>query len=94
MPSKSSEAKLRRFSLHWGGGVVAEEARIAGGHHDPALQLLRFDDGAMQVRFCYYDKRGRFQRSPLILGDDDIALLREALREQPERVRMLRRLLG
>lgn len=92
MPSKSSGAKPRRFSLHWGEGVVAEEARVAGEHHDPALQLLRFDDGPVQVRFCYYDKRGRFQRSPLILGDDDIALLREELQGQPELLGILRRL--
>lgn len=92
--SDEAAKKPRRFSLHWGEGTVAEEARVQGEHHDPALQLLRFDDGAVQVRFCYYDKRGRFQRSPLILGDDEIELLREELAGQPELLSILRRLVS
>lgn len=89
-----SRGKPRRFSLHWGSGVVAEEARVEGEHHDPALQLLRFDDGGRQVRFCYYDKRGRFQRSPLIVGEAEIAALREALAGQPELLGLLRELVN
>lgn len=85
--------KPRRFSLHWGEGVVAEEARVEGEHHDPCLQLLAFDNGDRALRFCYYDKRGRFQRSPLIVGDDEIALLRDAIAQQPALRRLLASLL-
>lgn len=85
-------AKPRRFSLHWGEGIVEEEARVEGQHHDPSLQLLAFDDGAVAVRFCYYNKQGRFQRSPLILGPDEIALLKAEIRHRPKLRRLLKSL--
>ncbi len=86
--------KPRRFALHWGEGVVAEEVRVEGEHHDPAVQLLQFDDGAVAVRFCYFNKRGRFQRSPLIVGTDEIDALRDALRDQPRLHALLAALVG
>lgn len=97
MPADRSDKlpKPRRFSLHWGEGVVAEEVRVTGEHHDPAIQLLRFDDGAVQVRFCYYDKRGRFQRSPLIVGKEEMAMLRDGLASSaPELRDLLRQLVS
>ena len=92
--SDETPKKPRRFSLHWGEGIVAEEARGRGEYHDPALQLLRFDGGAVPVHCCYDDKRRRFQRSPLILGDDEIVLLREEFSEQSELQGILRRLVS
>ena len=87
-------SKPRRFSLHWGEGTVEEEARVEGEHHDPALQLLAFDDGDVAVRFCYYNKQGRFQRSPLILGRDEIALLKAEIRQRPKLRRLLKALVS
>ncbi|MCH8206053.1 MAG: hypothetical protein IH956_03515 [Chloroflexi bacterium] len=84
----------RPFSLHWGGGLIVEEASHVGEHHRPALQLLEFEDGSLSVRFCYYDHAGRFQRSPLILGRDDVSGLRDALAETPRLRSVLAQLTG
>lgn len=88
----------RNFSLQWGAGVIAEEARIAGPYHCPAIQLLQFTEGqaagTRQIRFCYYDHRGRFQRSPLILSEDTLEGLGRALKQSPRLRSMLKRLLG
>jgi hypothetical protein len=91
MRSKAEKAKT--FSLHWGTGIIAEEAQIATEHHRPTIQLLKFTDGAAkgarEIRFCFYDHRGRFQRSPLIIDEDDIPALRDALKATPELKRLL-----
>jgi hypothetical protein len=73
----------RPFDLHWGSGVIAEEATYAGEHHEPSLQLLEFEDGSLSIRFCYYDHAGRFQRSPLVVGNAEIDGLGEALKGTP-----------
>jgi hypothetical protein len=78
----------RPFSLHWGNGQIVEEATATTPYHEPAIQLLEFEDGSLSVRFCYYDPRGRFQRSPLMVGEQAILDLRKSLRECP-RVRSL-----
>ncbi len=80
----------RPFELHWGRGLIVEEATFVGRYHEPALQLLEYDDGAWSVRLCFFDHRGRFQRSPLILGEEEIRGLRSALAKTPR----LRRILG
>ncbi len=82
----------RPFSLHWGDGNIVEEAAYAGEHHEPALQLLEFDEGYLAVRFCYYDHAGRFQRSPLIVSNGEIAGLRKALAAAPRLKLLLREL--
>lgn len=91
-------AARRGFALHWGKGVIEEEARIAAAYHHPAVQLLKFTEGPAQgtreIRFCYYDHRGRFQRSPLIIDEADIPKLRQALQETPRLKRLLRKLLA
>ena len=80
----TSDRKVPRpFSLHWGKGPIVEEATHIAEYHRPALQLLEFEDGSLSVRFCYYSHAGRFQRSPLILGPDDVSGLRDALAETP-----------
>jgi len=96
--AKRSPSNQRAFSLHWGSGVIAEEVRIGGPYHCPAIQLLEFREGpaagARQIRFCYYDHQGRFQRSPLIVDEQDLDALAAALKDSPRLRVMLRRLLG
>ena len=83
MKAELSRKVPRPFSLHWGKGEIVEEATCEGEYHQPSLQLLEFEDGTESVRFCYYNHSGRFQRSPLILGLDDVAELRESLNGSP-----------
>ncbi len=86
----------RPFTMHWGGGQIVEEASSEGQHHAPAIQLMEYTDGeaagAYSVRFCYYSLDGRFQRGPMMLGKDEIAGLRAALRKAPRLRAILRRL--
>ena len=87
------EKKPRKFKLHFGSGVIAEEARVEGEHHSPAIQLLEFTEGEAAgtalVRFCFYNHRGSFMRDPLLLGKAEIAALREALEGTPRLRAML-----
>ncbi len=82
----------RPFKLHWGGGQIVEEATHAGEHHEASLQLLEFEDGEIEIRFCYYNLAGRFQRSPLIVGQNEIAGLREALTAAPRLKSLLKQM--
>lgn len=84
----------RPFTLHWGKGQIVEEATYPGEYHEPAIQLLEHDDGHLEVRFCYFDPRGRFQRSPLIVGEAEVTGLREALKSTPRLRRLLVELVG
>jgi len=91
-------AKEKRFSYHWGSGVVAEEARAEGPYHVPTIQLLRYTEGdaagGISVRFCHYSHRGVFGRSPLMMSPEEIDGMREALEETPELLGLLRRMVG
>lgn len=86
----------RPFELHFGKGVIAEEATFSGEYHEPSIQLLDFTEGpaagSSSIRFCYYDHAGRFQRSPLLLADDQVDQMREALAGTPRLRELLRRL--
>jgi hypothetical protein len=92
----SGKAEPRTFALHWGSGIIEEEVRIETPYHVPAIQLLTFTAGDhaghRQVRLCHYDHRGRFQRSPLILGEEDLPRLRQALQSAPRLRRLLAKL--
>ena len=95
---RASDAKRgKTFSLHWGSGIIEEEVQIETRYHRPTIQLLKFTAGqaagTRELRFCYYDLKGRFQRSPLIIGADDIPVLRKALADAPHIKRMLAELL-
>ena len=94
MPKETVRTLPRPFSLHWGNGRIVEEAAYAGEHHQPSLQLLEFDDGSLEVRFCYYDHAGRFQRSPLIVSNDEIAGLKDALAAAPRLRSLLREMVS
>ena len=93
-----SKRTVKTFSLHWGSGVVEEEAQIETPYHRPTIQLLKFTDGkaqgAYEIRFCTYDHRGRFQRMPLIVDERDLAPLRKALRRTPKLRKLLAHLLA
>jgi len=98
-PSKAAiPAKQRTFALHWGSGVIEEEAIAEGQYHRSSIQLLKFTEGPIagsyEVRFCYYDPRGRFQRSPLVVDEDIIANLAKALKTTPRLRGMLKKLVA
>jgi hypothetical protein len=88
--------KPKSFTFHWGTGVVEEEVQIASRYHRPTIQLLKFTEGAAkgsrEIRFCHYDHHGRFQRSPLILAEEDLDALSRALDEAPRLKAMLKKL--
>src|SRR3989442_14831480 len=71
----------RPFDLHWGKGVIAEEASVVTPFHEPTIQLLAFDDGSKSLRFCAYHK-GSFARMPLIVGEEHLKAL-EGTEEEP-----------
>ncbi len=81
----------RAVQMHWGTGEIIEEAWGEGQYHEPALQLIRWPDGSESIRFCYYSQ-GRFQRSPLMLGQADVRVLRPALKRCPRLRRWLKSL--
>src|SRR5262245_47302677 len=91
--AKQSKPQARTFSLHWGSGIIEEEVQIATPYHCPTVQLLKFTAGeaagTYEIRFCHYDHRGRFQRSPLIIDEKDIPALRDALEGAPTLRRLL-----
>jgi hypothetical protein len=96
--AKQREGKLKSFNLHWGSGVVEEEAMISTDYHQPCIQLLKFTEGEAsgeyEIRFCFYDHRGRFQRSPMIIDESSLGEMRAALNKTPKLKRMLKRLVG
>lgn len=88
----------KTFSLHWGSGVVEEEATIGTPHHRPCIQLLQFTDGEaagqQEIRFCFYDHRGRFQRAPMIIDEAYLEEMRAALERAPKLKALLKRMVG
>ena len=94
--SPSQRPLPRPFSYHWGNGQIVEEAAYTGRHHEPVIQLLEYDEGeaagGWSIRFCFYNPEGRFQRSPLVVGDDEIEGLRAALKRSPRLRALLKRL--
>ncbi len=92
----SSKSTAKTFSLHWGSGVIEEEAQFATPYHRPTIQLLKFTEGEAKgsyaLRFCHYDHHGRFQRAPLIIDAADVAKLNRALAATPKLRKLLRQL--
>ena len=86
----------RPFEMYWGSGEIVEEAAFEGEHHEPVIQLMEYTEGqaagSFSVRFCTYGHNGRFSRSPLMVGEDDIAGLREALKSTPRLRTLLKKL--
>ena len=88
----------RPFSYQWGSGQIVEEASAPNEHYEPAIQLLQVEgghhDGELSVRFCFYSPRGAFQRHPMVIGRDDIADLRKALKKTPKLRALLKKLVA
>jgi len=88
----------RPFEMHWGRGEIVEEATFVGEYHEPAIQLMQYTEGeaagGFSIRFCSYNHRGSFQRSPLMLGQAEIDGLRKALVETPRLRDILRELVA
>jgi len=82
----------RPFAMPWGKGEIVEEVSAVGRWHEPTIQLLRYEDGSESVRFCSYDHRGRFQRSPLMVDPALLGRLGRALASAPRLRAHLRRL--
>jgi hypothetical protein len=82
----------RPFEFPWGKGLIVEEVAWRGRHHEPAIQLLRFDDGLEVLRFASYTLQGRFERSPMLAGHDEIDGLRQSIDEAPIVAQLIRRL--
>jgi hypothetical protein len=82
--------------MHWGGGVIAEEATFTGEWSEPTIQLMEYTDGeaagGWSIRFCSFNHRGQFQRSPLMISDSEIEAMREALQRTPRLRAILKRL--
>ena len=70
--------------MPWGKGAIVEEITAVGQWHEPAIQLLRYEDGSESVRFCSYDHNGRFQRSPLIVDAPLLSQLGRSLASSPK----------
>ena len=96
--AKQSSPAAKTFSLHWGSGIIEEEAQVVTPYHRPTIQLLKFTEGeaagTYEIRFCHYDHHGRFQRSPLIIDAKDIPALKQALGETPKLRTLLAKLVG
>ena len=96
MPAAKKRTLPRPFAYHWGSGQIVEEASFSAEHHEPAIQLLQYEggehDGLWQIRFCFYSPRGMFQRSPMVVGTDEIKGLRAALKKTPKLQRLLKKL--
>jgi len=88
----------RPFTMHWGGGVIAEEATFTGPYNEPTIQLMEYTDGNAAgnwtIRFCSFGHNGQFQRSPLILDPEGIDSLREALKQTPRLREIMKRLVA
>ncbi len=96
--AKAASKEPKTFALHWGTGIVEEEVQIAAEYHCPTIQLLTFTAGSAkgtrEIRFCHYDHRGRFQRSPLIIDEADLPKLKKALDGAPLLKNLLKKLVG
>ena len=79
----------RPFAMPWGKGDIVEEATASGQWSRPAIQLLRYEDGTEAVRFCQYDERGRFRRSPMMISRELARDLGRSLATTPRLKRIL-----
>ena len=83
----------RPFTMPWGKGRITEEVTVVRDHWEPAIQLMAYDDGTRALRFCFYS-RGRFNRNPMMVSEEDIEELRGELEGSPQITELLRKLAG
>ena len=61
--------------------------------HPGIVDQLKLEPaGSVSIRFCTYNHRGGFQRSPLMISPDDVEGLRSALAATPRLKAILKRL--
>jgi hypothetical protein len=88
----------RPFTMHWGGGVISEEASVTTEWAEPTIQLMDYTDGeaagGWSVRFCSFSHGGQFQRSPLMVDRESIEAMSEALKQTPRLREILKRLVA
>ena len=85
----------RPFTMPWGGGQVVDEVGIDTEWNELVIQLLRYDEHEGEtLRFCQYYLDGRFQRQPMMLAEDNIDAMREALKAAPRIRELLQRLVA
>ena len=53
--------RARTFSFPWGSGYVVEQAHAPGPYQMPTIQLLRYAEGEVALRFCPYSLDGHFR---------------------------------
>ncbi|MBM4406284.1 MAG: hypothetical protein FJ039_08920 [Chloroflexi bacterium] len=88
----AKERKLPRpFAMPWGKGNITEEVQVIRDHWEPAIQLMEYEDGSKSLRFCFYTK-GRFNRNPMMLGEEDLDEMAAELKSAPKIKAMLKRL--
>ena len=91
MPTDSGRVLPRPFEMHWGSGMIVEEASTETPYVEPTIQLMEYDDGSLTLRFCYYHGP-RFGRGPMMIDEQAIPGLAESLRKAPRIRELLRRL--
>lgn len=85
----------RRFTMPWGDGEVVDEVGVDTDHNELVIQLLRYDElPGDTLRFCQYWLDGRFQRQPMMLHEDNVEALRDALKAAPDIRALLQRLVA
>ncbi|HLE34323.1 MAG TPA: hypothetical protein VI698_00370 [Nitrososphaerales archaeon] len=94
--SKATPRKTPRpFRFHWGSGYVTEEVSIkcsiVGHSWEPTIQLLEYDDGMQQLRFCVYNGK-RFQRMSLLIGSEEMGALAQQVRKSKQIKNLMRKL--
>ena len=91
-----NKTKTKTFSFHWGSGHIAEEAQVEGKYNVPTFQLMKYTEGSSKgsvtLRFCQYNHRGMFSRSPLMMGVEEIEMMRDALKETPDLLALMKQL--
>lgn len=65
-----------------GGSILVEEASAVTPFHEPTIQLLRFHDGSIALRFCAYHGSS-LARMPLIVSDEHLEALAKDVRRNP-----------
>ncbi len=79
--------------MPWGSGQVVEEISIQCPHWEPTIQLMEYEDGSRSLRFCYYSE-GRFGRGAMMLEEEDLERMAEALGRTEVIKGLLRRMAG
>jgi len=77
--------------MSFGSGMIVEEASISSKYHEPAIQLLKFDNGNKVIRFCSYNK-GRFSRSPLMIDEKDLRKLGNMIKKEKDISKLISKL--